>query len=431
MLNSFASWEAISIIILMLLLLLAAAVALREYLPLRDAQFTAEMAEQDAYKSSEKLRDLEDRRKNGNYLVLPFEIDEAAREFSRAREQADLQRQKVDRLVSNMRTFFALVVLAFVPLVFASIFPKPVSPPVTSTSVTIPVLEELARQGGKDLQALIELLKPRVTVATPDTRAEVVGGTVELTWGGWLTLVLGFAALTGVACMILGKMGAGATMTAGSIFLLALGNVSAFEKGNLFGALFKFEGGHVDLFRGGSPDIRQPIESTIVVNVFPWKAEPVQVVSATNVEFHCDTDAQQLRVSTFVSGEDGKLMDATGDRPKITPDNLRENLAKLYKDKTLVGLLLIGFADKDLPTGNTQRDFDTNHSLAQKRALWVEKELKARPDPDGGTPLAALSTVVVLGAPPKQVDQQVQSEDKEKDRIVRACVAVRSKPQKL
>lgn len=444
MLNSIASWEAIATLILALVMLALSLVALHRYRQMLAAQSEAKWAEQRVSAARALLQQQEKTwRANSHVAALKAEVDRETRDLSEAQGVADLQRSRADGMVLDLRIFVVIAIAMLFPVVVKLVLVSqtPTPPPVTSTSVSVPVLEDLARQGGKDLQALVEVLKPRVTLGVSGTEVPVVGGTVGLTSGGRAFVFVMSVALVGliigVTLMVFYKGKASKVVRPTSALVavisgLSLFELSFFEKGNLFGALFNFDGGRVYIGTGGPTEIRQPIESTIVVNVIPWIEQPFQVASATNVEFHCDTDAQQLRVSTFVSGEGNKLMDATSERPKIAPDDLHKNLAKLYKDKTLVGLLLIGFADKDPLNGQTTENFHTNHALAQKRALWVEDELKrlAKDKVKGDPQLANLSTVVVLGAPPKNVAKDVQREGKEKDRIVLACVAVRSKPEK-
>ena len=425
-----ASIEIISLLFLGLLfifLLWRGPIVQRARLAARDGDVAAYRA---AERRGRKEMELRSFPKPSSHQV--DEVEKARLVARQAMEGAERTRERADRLTLEMWAAIALFVLSLIPVLIALIYVRGVFSQHPQTSMTVPVLEALARDGLRDLKTLVEFLRPPILPNGygPTIPAPVSGGTVQPTGWAWAGLVAAVGAVVGVLCLIVGNT---AVRAGGGVLLLAssagLGGLSVFEKGSLF----KFEGGHVDLFRGQLPGSQPPVESMIVINVLPGTGQSPQVVSATNVELLCKSENGFLEVGTFKSGESDKLEDKDND----AVDRLIEKIDALDKDKTLMALFLIGYADKTHLNPKTEGLYDSNLALAQKRAAWVHRKLKekAAATDRTDTRIATLSAVVVLGSPPTYVgpdekDAKLLEGKLAEDRRVMACILVQSMQQK-
>ena len=161
-----------------------------------------------------------------------------------------------------------------------------------------------------------------------------------------------------------------------------------------------------------------PVELSVVVNVTSDKTQ------LPPVEFLCDLNNRPLRVGTFVSGESG-VLEAEN---RQTVADLAEAIGTIKLGKKLVGVMLIGSADKTHLKPETVRQYDSNLGLAQARALYVQGQLLELKKA-GDRRIDDLSTILALNAGPTQLGpDKIDTRQLAEDRSVRACVIVQPRP---
>jgi hypothetical protein len=289
----------------------------------------------------------------------------------------------------------------------------------------------------------------------PTSGVSSSGGNVELTWLGWSALAagivvflcIGFIISTGSARY---RAVATALAVAAPMAVTGLSGLSLFKGGSLL----KIEHVHFSLPDSSKKEEpvdatkkepsgttkkepveatkkepvettkkepvdsgKHPVELSLEINVKQDKASPPPVGLAGKVDLLCKSDKGPLRVGTFVSGKPEDLEENDKEAMKI----FIAEIGKLSVGKQMVGVLLVGSADKTHLTSETERLYDSNFALAQIRARWVEKQLIAA---KAEGQLTDLSTIVVLNAGPTYVGPKVDVAQLAEDRSVRACLMV-------
>ena len=275
--------------------------------------------------------------------------------------------------------------------------------------------------------------------AHPTDDGPGAGGNGTLTWLGWSTLAAGlFVFLCIGVILATGSPVARAVATAlavtAPLAVTGLSTLSLF-KGGSFIKIEKFDVKFSDFAKSDprkpdsakpNPDppeneppdgSKRPVELSLEINVKQDKESPAPVGVTGKAELLCELNKRLLRVGTFASGEPETLEE----RDIQTVENLTGKIDELATGKRLLGVLLIGSADKTHMTSETERRYDSNFVLAQLRARWVKEQLIAAKEKGK---LADIPAIFVLNAGPTYVGPKVDVAQLAEDRSVRACLMV-------
>jgi hypothetical protein len=245
-------------------------------------------------------------------------------------------------------------------------------------------------------------------------------------WPGWQTLFFGAAIfLVCIVVMVVARSMV-ARAVAGAIAIsapLAFG-VPATLSLLKDGTLLKIEHVHLnysserktpDKQPDQPPTIERPVDVYLGVNINQTEGTRPPVPGPFgNVEFVCRTGEGPMFVGTFESGRHDAF-EMSKDFPAQTVDQVVAALVRLKEQRNLVGVVLIGSADKTHLLPKTEIAYDSNAGLAQARALYVKKAFES------DSHLTDLKTIITLAGAPTQLGPTVDIKSLARDRIVSVC----------
>jgi hypothetical protein len=168
------------------------------------------------------------------------------------------------------------------------------------------------------------------------------------------------------------------------------------------------------------PPTQPPISLTLIVNppavsISPTPQPPPPSPAQLETAFDCGDQDQPYKVGPFVIGKTDLENGAT------TVADLVKRLTSGDDRRSLIGLLLLGSADKTPLSPRLAQQYASNSGVAQARAEWVRAQL-LESDALHRLQAAPVGKIAALVAGPTQVGVDVDPAKLAIDRAVRVCV---------